>query len=86
MRVLVIEGDSLQSNLTVRSVDSLDRLDKDTLAISVSVTDDKALCLLLSAKDVETLRARLLEPPPEQSRIALKLDDFDEELLLAGGE
>ena len=86
MRVLVVEGDSDTSNLTVRSIDSLDRLDKDTLAISVNVTADKALCLLLSASDIESLRARLFEPPPDRKNVFLKKDDFEEELLLAGGE
>jgi hypothetical protein len=86
MRILVVEGDSNQTNLTVRSVDSLDRLDSDTLAISINVTAETAVWLLLSAKDIYSLRARLLEPLPEQSEVFLKKEDFEEEFFLAGGE
>ena len=85
MRILVVEGDRAESRVLVCSIESTDRIDNETLAVSVGVKRDTELVLLLNKKDVEALQAHFLDSADGEIG-ADEPPECHEELLLVGGE
>lgn len=61
MRVLVVETTSAEQAATARRLESIDRIDKDILDLSVGLVDETNVCDRLSACDVLLLGASLNE-------------------------
>lgn len=73
MRVLVVEKTSAEQAITARRLESIERVDKDTLDLSIGLADERSVFDRLSACDVVFLGASLGEGALEITRQAKNL-------------
>ena len=86
MRILLLQGKQAQSSVRLCSIDSIDRIDRDSLAVSVNVTQETSILLLVTERDLQRLKAHFVESVRSISENREPEEFMKEELLLAGGE